>query len=154
MTESELKDYAFDFSQEKFDLNDGMIIKLDEDKRYPNLPESGNRKAWKGVSWIDYWRALTKKYENMLSCACCKRMIFANIEDSQCQELVRSRQLAGTKASEEEYQAEGGHVGMNSNFDKIYIVPLCRICNNHNNKYVTLRKDSVLCPEVGYTIEK
>ena len=124
---------------------------LPEDEKFKNLPDSSNRIAWKGVSWIDYWRALTGNYSNGVTCACCGRLIYSDLKDPEWSASIVMCKEDEKASSIDDYQAEGGHVECLSTdeyFNGAYIVPLCRKCNHPTNKFVPLRKGSVLCPEM------
>lgn len=154
MNKQELKAYAERFKQEKYNL-DGAIIKLSQDEELKNLPNSTNRVAWEGVPWINYWRALTGNYSNGVTCACCGKLVYADLENPQWRDSIIKRKENENASSVDEYQAEGGHVVYSSedeHLDGVYIVPLCRTCNHHTNQSVNIRQGSVLCPEVGQTV--
>lgn len=153
MNEQELKEYARDFKLNVCDL-EGKIIVLPKDEKFKNLPDSSNHVAWKGVPWINYWRALTGNYDNGVTCACCGKLIYADLRDPKWSASIVMRKEVEKASSIDGYQADGSHVeclSTDEHLDGVYIVPLCRECNHPSNKFVTLRTGSVLCPEVGYT---
>lgn len=156
MNKQELKEYAREFKLEVCDL-EGKIIILPEDEKFKNLSDSSNHVARKGVPWIDYWRALTGNYNNGVACACCGKLIYADLKDPKWNASITMRRENEKVSSINNYQADGSHVeclSTDEHLNGVYIVPLCRICNHPSNTFITLRKGSVLCPEVDYTIEE
>lgn len=154
MNEKELIDYSVHFHNEN---GEPYIIKLDKYETFKNLPRSSNRRAWGNISWINYWRALTGNYTNQMVCAHCGKAIFADVNDPKCTDFVRFYQLAGkTDITENDYQAMGAHIQFETNdeiYDGIYIVPLCRECNNlKTEEGYSLQEGSVICAEIGQTI--
>ncbi len=156
MNEAELKVYAKGFLRE---YAHPYVFKLVNETEVENLPNSTTHKAWNGISWIDYWRSFTGYYANQLSCACCGKDLFVNVENPFCKELVRMRQIAGKKdATVDLYQAEGAHIVYSSEaedeyYDGVYIVPLCKKCNSISKQKFRLKAGSIICSELGYTIE-
>ena len=69
------------------------------------------------------------------------------------------RQIAGKKdATVDLYQAEGAHIVYSSEaedeyYDGVYIVPLCKKCNSISKQKFRLKAGSIICSELGYTIE-
>lgn len=156
MNESELKRYAQEFCMENGKPN---VIRLCNDKIVRNLPESSTHVAWRKVSWIDYWRALTENYKNQQECACCGKIIFADVDTKECQELVKIHRLSGrSEITADVFQAEGAHIVLDNGverYDGTYIVPLCKKCNNRaNDEHFKIKAGSILCEEIDYSIKK
>lgn len=116
-------------------------ITLDRNYTYINTPNTSDRKAPDGISWINFWRAVSGLYDNEMTCSCCGNPIKAEL----------------SQTDDDKLQAHGAHV-MKSIIDrdgkrrlllfKNYITPLCSACNNHNKLDITLRQDSVLVQEI------
>jgi len=158
MNESELSKYAQVFRNENGNPN---VIKLSNYLNVRNMPKSSSRKAWGEVSWIDYWRALTGNYENQQKCACCGKIIFADVDTKECQELVKIHQLSGrSEITADVFQAEGAHIVYaqdkgGGRYNGTYIVPLCKKCNSSaDDEDFKVETGSIICEEIGYSIKK
>lgn len=154
MEEQKLKEYSECFIQENAEPH---IIKLPESKVVVNGIDTSNRHAWGGVDWINYWRALTKQYSPFVCCACCGKLLYADIHSEECINNFKIRQLNEAFEKIEDFQADGGHIKadfQDEYYDGFYIVPLCK---EHNNRFsypeLSLREDSILCTEVGASVE-
>lgn len=119
------------------------------DKLIINASDTSNRKAWGGISWFNYWRAMTQNHDEMQQCSFCGKEIFADITSFVCKHHFLSRHKLGMKESIDDYEAFGGHVFKNfeNTKDGYWILPLCRDCNN---KQGAICKSGVtFCEEIG-----
>ena len=129
------------------------ILDCKSDHKKKNCGNTGDRTAYKGVSWIDYWRAMTGKTDASMFCSSCGKEIFVG-EPTLEQTLKFSR---GTDKVEN-HRAHGGHIWVNSTPANSaytggrYITPLCPECNGQHGKEINIRKGSEYCKELGATI--
>lgn len=158
MSESELSKYAQEFRNKNGNPN---VIKLPDYLNVRNMPKSSSHEAWRKVPWIDYWRALTGNYENQQKCACCGKIIFADVDTKECQELVKMHRLSGrSEITADVFQAEGAHIvyaqdKSGGRYNGTYIVPLCKKCNSRaNDECFEIKAGSILCEEIDYSIKK
>lgn len=126
-----------------------QILQSNYDHREKNCGGTGNRTAPKGVSWIDYWRAMTDKTVGTLTCSCCGKEIFVG-------EPTETQKKEYTKGVDtiEKHRAHGGHLWINSPKDNSYvggryITPLCPDCNGQHGKDIIIKKGAVYCKELG-----
>ena len=116
-----------------------------------NCGKTGDRDAPKGVSWIDYWRAMTGKLSEILECSSCgKTIIVGEPTEEQKKEFTKGDDTV------EKHKAHGGHIWVKTPEDKKfvggrYITPLCPKCNGQHGKEIPIRKGSVYCKELGAT---
>lgn len=82
-----------------------MTLCVDDDVFLQNGNNTSERKAPKGYSWIDYWRAMSGNHESSLECSSCGKMIFV---DEIPQMLKKMYGLMGL--NENENIALGGHL--------------------------------------------
>lgn len=157
MSESELSKYAQEFRNKNGNPN---VIKLPDYLNVRNMQKSSSHEAWGEVSWIDYWRALTGNYENQQKCACCGKIIFADVDTKECQELVKIHRLSGrSEITADVFQAEGAHIvyaqdKSGGRYNGTYIVPLCKKCNSSaNDECFEIKAGSILCEEIDYSIK-
>lgn len=152
MTEKELKDYKHDFLAVNATPEVSM---LRDNQIWRNKPNTSNRYAWKGVAWIEYWQAFTEPYSNKMTCSCCGKTIFADINAEDARFYICSNQDVYSET--EEVQACGGHVELTADEGDeysggAYITPLCKKCNNSTVDSLELKEGSLLVSEVGATI--
>ena len=55
-----------------------MTLCVGDDVFLQNGNDTSERKAPKGFSWIDYWRAMSGNHESSLECSSCGKMIFVD----------------------------------------------------------------------------
>lgn len=55
-----------------------MTLCVGDDVFLQNGNNTSERKAPKGYSWIDYWRAMSGNHESSLECSSCGKMIFVD----------------------------------------------------------------------------
>ena len=106
MTSAELSSYQTNFVQ-SFDAP--TILTVNEGGMFKNAEKTGDRDAHGGVSWIDYWRAITGEYATTMYCSSCGKEIVVG-EPTKDQKL--DWDLMGE--SEEAHKAEGGHIWINA----------------------------------------
>lgn len=156
MTAEELKRYAEQYRQ---NFGEPINLKCNSLESIPNALNTSNRHAWGGISWINYWRALTGHYENALFCARCGKRIFADIESNECKDYVKQHNLSNypkLQITVEALQAIGGHILNKTGeeyFEGYYIIPLCIDHNNEHCNIQTIQKDTLMCAEIGATID-
>lgn len=144
-TKQELKAYKSEIESECGRCTILNVIKSNNKK---NCNNTDDRKAAKGWSWIDYWRAMTGNSETQLSCASCGKIIYVGPIPKM---MERMYALTGDKP--ENHVAHGGHVWVNTPKSGkykggIYIVPLCPYCNGQHGKDIIIKEGSVLCKEL------
>lgn len=113
---------------------------------------TSEREAEGEMSWIDYWRAMTGKYESPLSCASCGKAIYADGIPNYMSNFYRL-----TSDTAEQHVACGGHISLGgpppSNINH-YIIPLCPECNAKRGEMIPIRKGTLVCKELGAHIKK
>ena len=117
-----------------------------------NAGHTGNRDAHGGKSWINYWRAITGKYDIILHCSSCGKIIFVG-ELTQAQ----IRQYLPIGANIEDHRAHGGHIWLTPQDGEKwprgrYITPLCPACNAKHGQRILIKAGSILCKEVGANV--
>ena len=146
------------FSEYKQDVEDNFgectILHSCADHKETNCGKTGGRIAYKGVSWIDYWRAMTGNTAATMYCSSCGKEIFVG-EPTSVQALVFSLGDDDVK----NHRAHGGHIWVDAPLDKKYaggryITPLCPECNGQHGKEIDIRKGSIYCKELGATISE
>ena len=146
MTVAELSSYRTNFVQQ---FGEPDIVTVTQSGNVKNAEKTGDRDAHGGVSWIDYWRAVTQNYATTLHCSSCGKEIIVGEPTSE-QKL--EWQLMGETV--DEHKAEGGHIWLTAPEGADwqggrYITPLCPACNAKRGQQIFLRKGSALCKEVG-----
>lgn len=128
------------------------ILHSNVDLKKKNCGNTGDREAYKGVSWIDYWRAMTGNTDATMCCSSCGKEIFVGEPTSAQKEMF-------SKGDDkvEKHRAHGGHIWVVTPANKKYtggryIIPLCPECNGQHGKEINIRNGSVYCKELGATI--
>lgn len=152
MTEEELRQYHDGFIAENGELEtQGWTVGT----TFYNAHKT-NRKAWRGLSWINYWRAMTGNYANAMHCAACNTKIFAEPEKVEGAMTFLSNYDPSKGGSLQDFQAEGAHLyrnGVNAD-DGYWIIPLCKKCNHPtNNLQMVCKSDVTVCEELAATEE-
>ena len=141
------------FSEYKKEVEENFekctILRNTRDLSKKNCGKTGDRTAYKGWSWIDYWRAMTGRTAATMYCSSCGKEIFVG-EPTPVQTLEFSR--GNDKV--ENHRAHGGHIWVNTPANNAYtggryITPLCPECNGQHGKEIIIRKDSRYCKELG-----
>jgi len=146
MTASELESYRQTIVRE---FDEPLILNAEKDVTLLNAGNTGNRDAYGGKSWINYWRAITRNQDSILYCSSCEKVIFVG---NLAQDQVRKYLPIGGKI--EDHQAHGGHLwviapkGVTWQGGR-YIAPLCPACNAKHNQHILIKAGSKLCKEVG-----
>lgn len=125
-----------------------MTLCVGNDVFLQNGNNTSERKAPKGYSWIDYWRAMSGNHNSRLECSSCGKMIFA---DGVPTMITTMYSMMGF--DEKEHIAEGGHLLVKDPLSHdysggFYIAPLCSKCNGQRGKNINIKKGTVLCKEV------
>lgn len=125
-----------------------MTLCVGDDVFLQNGNNTSERKAPKGYSWIDYWRAMSGNHSSRLECSSCGRMIFA---DGVPPMMTTMYSMMGL--DEKEHIAVGGHLLVKDPQSHdysggFYIAPLCPKCNGQRGKNINIKKGTVLCKEV------
>lgn len=146
MTKAELTSYRENFV-DKFE--EPTILTVNKQDLFKNAEETGDRDAYGGISWIDYWRAVTRNHATILRCSSCGKEIIIG-EPTFEQKL--DYELVGEKAND--HKAEGGHIWLTAPkgadwHGGRYITPLCPACNAKRGQQIPLKNNSVLCKEIG-----
>lgn len=147
MTYDEYKEYI----NSTYNKDGKHIVRhFTSDGTMSNANNTSDRDADKGVSWIDYWRAMTGHFENPLHCSSCGKEIYTGSIPKEKEQEYESK---GDRTS---HKAEGGHIWINGS-DNVprgrYITPLCPECNAQRGKQIPVKKDSVVFKELGAKVE-
>ena len=127
------------------------VLEAQKDSMIYNVEGTAGRKAEDGVSWIDYWRAMTGCHETMLACGSCGRVIYTDYIPKY---MTRFYRLTGD--SPESHLACGGHVTIGPPLpsdENYYIITLCPKCNSQRAEKIPIRQGTLICKELGAHIE-
>jgi len=130
------------------------ILKLGD--KYSNPPEkehTSKRKAFGGISWIEYWRRLSSVTANHLECSFCGKDIYVDLTKPDAF-MQRMNNLGYVV---EDMQAEGGHYHKNdyNNSDGYVIIPVCKSCNGKSeDEILTVRIANKFVEEIGASNKK
>lgn len=91
------------------------VLVAQQDVKVHNVENTSERRAPHGVPWIDYWRALTGRSENLLMCASCGKIIFVGDVPK-----VMKNMYAITNDTPEAHLAFGGHISITHSDDENY----------------------------------
>jgi hypothetical protein len=146
MTTEELLSYRKNFIQ---NFETPTILSVTEGGDFKNAEKTGDRDAHGGVTWINYWRAITNNYTTIFRCSSCGKEIVVG-EPTSDQKL--EWYLMGE--DKDDHKAEGGHIWLTAPDSAKwkggrYITPLCPACNAKRGQQIYLREGSILCKEVG-----
>ena len=113
-----------------------------------NADKTGDRDAYKGIDWIDYWRAMTEIHDETLYCSSCGKEITNNPSLAQ---FIKFNEGDDTP---NKHKAYGGHIWVTAQEGDTfpggrYLTPLCPDCNSKRGKQISMRKGITLCKEVG-----
>lgn len=136
------------------EFEDPQILHANNDHNEKNCGGTGDREAPKGISWIDYWRAMTNNTANTMYCSSCGKEIFVGDPTEE-----QKKKFSVGNDTIEKHRAHGGHIWVESSSDKSYpggryITPLCPNCNGQHDKDIPIKKGSVFCKEVGASKQK
>lgn len=125
-----------------------MTLCVDDDVFLQNGNNTSERKAPKGYSWIDYWRAMSGNHNSRLECSSCENVIFTGDVS-----LTMKKMYGLMGLNENENIALGGHLVVpephsHNYLGGFYIAPLCPKCNGQRGKNIKIKKGTVLCKEV------
>lgn len=145
MTDKELNDYKAEVEK---NFGTCTILTSNSSGSMTNANKTGDRDAYKGIDWIDYWRAMTEDYSNTLYCSSCGKEITNNPSLSQYARFSQGDDSPG------KHKAFGGHIwvtaGPNETFTGgRYITPLCPDCNAKRGQQIPMKKGITLCKELG-----
>ena len=146
MQQEELKRYKEEVESE---FGKCRVLTAKVDTTLTNCNDTSDRKAPKGISWIDYWRSMTGCYDTRLTCCSCGKVIYAGkVPDV----MVNMYRETGDDASR--HKAIGGHMYVEeSETGKYpggrYIAPLCPECNTRRGVTLPIQKGTKICKEVG-----
>lgn len=146
MNEKELKEYKAKVEQV---YGECAIYVVPEDCEMYNCGDTSGRKAPDGISWTDFWRAMTGYYEQELHCSSCGKELFAG-------NIPTMRQFISGEIDVEnsdKHKSHGGHIWLDKPEDSSfkggrYITPLCPEHNGQREKLIPIKKGSVLCKEI------
>ena len=146
ISENELNSYKSEFIEKYENLQQ---LTVSTSGLVKNAERTDDRKAYKDVSWIDYWRAMTGNHQTTLSCSSCGKEI--NVGEPTFAQKFDYISKGETAA---EHQAMGGHVWMTAPTEEDwkggrYITALCPAGNNKRGQQINLRVGSLLCKEEG-----
>ena len=119
--------------------------------------ETGNRKAFGDVPWIDFWQYLTGKDFNHLQCTFCGEHIFRDINSTQCRTYVNGKSSMRKNNDRDDYLAVGGHYYKNgkNNVEGYIIVPVCKDCNGKQpDTDLIVKVENKYVEEIGASVEK
>lgn len=136
MTTNELFDYQKEFLMI---LPSPRVIRLQRGQRFLNAENTANRKAYRDIPWIDYYRAFTDPTAKVFRCAGCGALISTD-------DIVDMDSDVG--------KAHGGHLLIGNPVGvHFFIVPLCPMCNNPSKKIIRIANATLAVEEVGATID-
>lgn len=130
--ENELENYKEEFIQKnKVKPEAGNLTKVEKLHNPSVEDETSKRRAYNGVPWIKYWHAFSGNSSNKLQCSCCGKVIFVDIEKSDCQIYVNNNYDPSNPITKDDLQAVGGHFYKNGRDDSdgYIIIPICKKCN-------------------------
>ena len=135
MNEQGLNAYRARFAQE---FGEPHLRRVTRGGLFKNAERTGDRSAHGGISWIDYWRAMTGNHASTLHCSSCGREIIVGV----------------SAILHPENQALGGHIWLTAPAGADwqggrFITPLCPACNAKRGEQIPLKEDSILCKELG-----
>lgn len=150
-TLQELKDYKESIEAE---YGKCTVLRVNIDNEKSNCYNTGNRSARNGWSWIDYWRAMTGTPKTQLFCSSCGKVIFVGPTPKMMENM-----FAATGDKAENHTAIGGHIWVDAPISAKYkggryITPLCPHCNAQLGKRIKIKKDSILCKELGANVQE
>lgn len=127
---------------------DYVTLRVGDDVFLQNGNNTSERRAPKGFSWIDYWRAMSGNHKSQLECCSCGKMIFVDGIPP-----IMSKMYKQMNIDENDYIALGGHLMVEEpqSHDYVggfYIAPLCPKCNAQRGYKIKIRKGTALCKEV------
>ena len=127
---------------------DYVTLYVGDDVFLQNGNNTSERKAPKGFSWIDYWRAMSGNHKSQLECCSCGKMIFVDGIPP-----IMSKMYKLMNIDENNYIALGGHLLLKEPQSHdyaggFYIAPLCPKCNAQRGQKIKIRKGTFLCKEV------
>lgn len=127
---------------------DYVTLHVGDDVFLQNGNNTSERRAPKGFSWIDYWRAMSGNHKSQLECCSCGKMIFVDGIPP-----IMSKMYKLMNIDENDYIALGGHLMVEEpqSHDYVggfYIAPLCPKCNAQRGYKIKIRKGTALCKEV------
>lgn len=125
-----------------------QILQAERDHCEKNCSKTSERSAPNGVSWIDYWRAMTDNHLNTLKCSSCGKVLFVGEPTNE-----QKKEFSRGVDTIERHRAHGGHIWVSSPADRSfvggrYITPLCPECNGQHDKYINIMKGSIYCKEL------
>lgn len=146
MTDAELKSYRIRFVQE---FGEPHLRKVTKEGLFKNAERTGDRSAHGGISWIDYWRAMTGNHATTLYCNSCGKEIVIGAPN-----VFQRIKYGNNGETETEHQACGGHIWLTAPAGADwqggrFITPLCPACNAQRGEHIPLREGSILCKELG-----
>ncbi len=135
MNEQELNAYRARFAQE---FGEPHVRRVVKEGLFKNAERTGDRSAYGGISWIDYWRAMTGNHATTLRCSSCGKEINAGV----------------SAILNPENRAYGGHIWLTAPAGADwqggrFITPLCPACNAKRGEQIPLKEESILCKELG-----
>ena len=106
------------------------------------------RKAPEGLSWINFWQAMSGNHKSQLECSCCGKMIFVDRIPPMMAKMYKLMDI-----DENDCIAIGGHLLVkepqsHEYVGGFYIAPLCPKCNALREQKIKIRKGTLLCKEV------
>jgi len=146
-----LEAFPDDYPPERGILEEGTVF-----QNPPEEEHTGDRKAFKNMPWIDYWRKLVGYKSVHMRCVFCNRDIFSDINSPQCHSWRVEHPDERNYLTKDDYQAVGGHYHKNGhdNSDGYIILPVCKTCNGKPENYnLTLANKVLYVEEIGATVE-
>ena len=146
MNEQELNAYRARFAQE---FGEPHVRRVVREGLFKNAERTGDRSAHGGISWIDYWRAMTSNHATTLHCSSCGKEIIIGAPT-----VFQQIEYGYNGETEEDHRAYGGHIWLTAPAGADwqggrFITPLCPACNAKRGEQIPLKENSVLCKELG-----
>ena len=127
---------------------DYATLYVGQDAELQNGNSTTERKAPEGLSWINYWRAMSGNHKSQLECSSCGKMIFVDGIPPIMLKMYKAMNI-----DENDCIALGGHLLVeepqsHDYVGGLYIAPLCSQCNAQRGNMITIKKGTFLCKEI------
>lgn len=146
------KENSEDYKGDSQELTKGNLFHNPPEKEH-----TGNRIAFGGISWIEYWQRMSGYNDIQLRCTFCGKEIFSDIDSPQCMDWRIAHPEERNYRTKDDYQAVGGHLYKNGkdNSDGFIIIPICKDCNAKAESYdLKVVVPNAAVDEIGATVKR